>query len=238
MPSHDIFICYSSKDEATAHAVVRFLEGRGRKCWISSRDVRPGRNYQESIVQAIQTAKLIVFLFSDSSNRTGEVKKELSLASSFDVAVIPLRLSAAKPNSALLYELATRQWIDAYHDLDAALEHMLAAVEETLRIGLPAQDAAGSETSVQLEPSELPRPPPNAERARPPIVAPGTEEFEALRALLARHVGPIAKLFVEKAATDAKSLDELCEKLANHVRATPDRSAFLRAARARLSLGP
>src|SRR6266566_4263850 len=74
MPSHDIFICFSSKDEATAHAVVRFLEGRGRKCWISSRDVRPGRNYQESIVQAIQTAKLIVFLFSEYSNKTTEVK--------------------------------------------------------------------------------------------------------------------------------------------------------------------
>jgi TIR domain len=232
MSGHHIFICFSSQDEATAQTVIRFLENRGHKCWISSRDVRPGRNYQEAIVEAIQNAKLMIFLFSESSNNTAEVKKELSLASSFDLPVIPLRLSTTKPNGALLYELATRQWIDAFAEFDAALERMVAAVEESLRTAVKAPAAAASERSA-----ELPRSPPSAGRTRPPLMAPGTEEFEAIRALLARHVGPIAKLFVEKAAADASSLDELCEKLANHVRATPDRSAFLRAARARLSLG-
>jgi hypothetical protein len=237
MSGQHIFICFSSSDERTAQAVIRFLENRGHNCWISSRDVRPGRNYQESIVEAIQNAKLMIFLFSESSNKSAEVKKELSLASGFDVPVIPLRLSTTKPNGALLYELATRQWIDGFADFDAALERMVAAVDESLRPAVKAQDTAASERSVQLEPSELPRSPRSAERARAPIMAPGTEEFEAIRALLARYVGPIAKFFVEKAAADANSLDELCEKLAKHVRATPDRSAFLRAARARLSLG-
>src|SRR5580700_10712080 len=98
MGKHDIFVCYSSKDEQQARAVVRQLEAHGFTCWISSRDVHPGHNYQESIVQAIETSKSIVFLFSDSSNKTNEVKKELSLASSFDIPVIPLRLTATRPN--------------------------------------------------------------------------------------------------------------------------------------------
>ncbi len=41
-----------------------------------------------------------------------------------------------------------------------------------------------------------------------------------MRALLARHIGPIAKIFVQKAATEARSLDEFCERLAAHVSAT------------------
>src|ERR1700731_71302 len=82
MPMHDIFICYSSQDEDKARGVLTRLEARGFKCWISSRDVAPGRNYQEDIVRAIEEAKVILFLFSEASNKTSEVKKELSLASS------------------------------------------------------------------------------------------------------------------------------------------------------------
>ena len=51
-----IFICFSSKDEAIACEVVESLEFKGLKCWISSRDVPPGQNYQETIVQAIEGA--------------------------------------------------------------------------------------------------------------------------------------------------------------------------------------
>jgi hypothetical protein len=51
-----IFICYSSKDEEVARGVVQFLETQGLKCWISLRDIQPGQNYQESIVQALEQA--------------------------------------------------------------------------------------------------------------------------------------------------------------------------------------
>src|SRR3954453_15683608 len=92
MGTQGIFICFSSKDECTARGVVDFLEARGLKCWISSRDVAPGQNYQEAIVEGIAAAKVLIFLFSDFSNESDEIKKELSLTSSRGAAVIPLRL--------------------------------------------------------------------------------------------------------------------------------------------------
>src|SRR5882724_4825119 len=104
MANHEIFVCFSSKDEAAARRVVSFLEGRGVRCWISARDVEPGQNYQESIVQALEAAKAIVFLFSENSNKSGEIKKELSLGSSESIAVIPLRLAPVLPSGALRYE--------------------------------------------------------------------------------------------------------------------------------------
>src|SRR3954468_17838783 len=111
MGTYDIFICFSSKDEAAAREVVDFLEARGLKCWISSRDVGPGQNYQEAIVEAIAASKVFVFLFSDFSSKSGENKKGLSPAGRPGLPVIPLRLDSVVPTGALSYELATRQWI-------------------------------------------------------------------------------------------------------------------------------
>lgn len=234
MAAHEIFICYSSKDEAKARTVLEFLEANGFKCWISSRDVRPGRNYQESIVGAIQSAHILMFLFSEFSNTTGEVKKELSLASSFDIPVIPLRLTPTTPNAALQYELSTRQWIDAFPRLDAAFDRLLAAVHETLLTGGTAPEPSAVKVKPRRTKSDPKPQTSKAEPSRPPIVAPGSEEFEAIRTLLAHHVGPIAKILMQKAAADAQSIDEFCDQLATHVRIGAERATFLRAVRQRL----
>jgi hypothetical protein len=232
MPTHDIFICYSSQDEERARGVLTRLEAHGFKCWISSRDVAPGRNYQEDIVRAIEQTKIIVFLFSEASNRTAEVKKELSLGSSFGIAVIPLRLSPIKPNGALQYELATRQWIDAYPDLDAAFEKLFAAIEETLANGSDADVrtiADPSREQATLAPVRtVPR------QATAPAISVGSEDFEAIRGLLARHVGPIAKVLIERAVKDSRTRSEFFDKLAANVRVEAERAEFLRALRTKL----
>jgi hypothetical protein len=60
-------------------------------------------------------------------------------------------------------------------------------------------------------------------------------DLEAIRIMLARYIGPIAKMLVQKASTEAPSLDNFCERLAEYVSAPADRASFLKAARARLS---
>jgi TIR domain len=148
MSQHDVFICFSSKDETVARGVVQFLEARAIKCWISARDVEPGQNYQESIVQALESAKIIVFLFSEHSNQSGEIKKELSLGASCNIAVIPLRLSNISPSGALRYELATRQWIDLFPDREPALGRLIERINDILQRPAAAEDAASE--SIQL----------------------------------------------------------------------------------------
>jgi len=244
MRKHDVFICFSSKDEAIARGVVQFLEARAIQCWISARDVEPGQNYQESIVQALESAKIIVFLFSESSNQSGEIKKELSLAAGANIAVIPLRLSSITPSGALRYELATRQWINLFPDPEQALGKLLDRINDILERPAEAEDAASepahmAQTGAADIPVATARPLAARERTRKPaapIVAAGSEELEAVRGLLARHIGPIAKILVQKAAAEAASLEELCERLAAHVPAPADRAAFLQAARARLAV--
>jgi hypothetical protein len=241
-----IFICFSSKDAAIAREVVRFLEAEGLKCWISLRDVAPGQNYQETIVQALEAARGIVFLFSEFSRESGEIKKELSIGASVKAPVFPLRLSPIIPSGALRYELATRQWIDFFPDREAALGRLVEAIRQSLDRGPdapaaveagepPDHVAVGADMEPGSEPTKPARPRRRARSAREPIVAPGSSAFEAIRTLLARHIGPIAKVLVQKAAIQARTPDDFCEQLAAHVSAPSDRAVFLREARAKLA---
>lgn len=245
-PTH-VFICFSSKDEAVARNVVRHLEGRGLTCWISVRDVQPGENYQETIVRAVETAKGLIFLFSEDSSKSGEIKKELSLAGAANIPVFPLRLAPILPTGALRYELATRQWIDLFEDASQALNKLADTIRGTLGQSSPATIVSDPAPAIVLPPQPAPpiaaMPETGSEPAkkrirkpRAPLMTADSQEFEAIRVLLARHVGPIARMLVQKAAADAKSLEEMCGQLAEHVSKPVDRATFLKAARDRLAI--
>ena len=123
-----VFLSHASADAAAAIRLVADLEAQGVACWISSRDVGPGANFQEAIVGAIRTARAVVFLLTEASNRSDEVRKELALASGFKVPVIPVRFGAVEPAEALRYELATRQWIEGGEDTAHVAAALLVAL--------------------------------------------------------------------------------------------------------------
>jgi TolB-like protein len=111
--SRPVFISYATADRKQALAVCKSLERRDIDCWISTRDVPPGANYQEAIVRAIREARAMVLVFSEAANNSDEIKKELSLASRHHLPVMALRIDDVEPSDAFAYELSTRQWIDA-----------------------------------------------------------------------------------------------------------------------------
>jgi hypothetical protein len=158
-----IFISHSSKDLAVAQTVCAALESRGLKCWIASRDVGAGDNFQEAIVTAIRTAKVMVLVFSDNANNSTEIKKELALASQNKVAVIPARVEDVVPAAALAYELATRQWINLFNDWEGEIETLCERIKQILP---PAASAPS-----QPQPAAQPPLPPTGAIALPTAAA-------------------------------------------------------------------
>ena len=139
---HPVFISYATADRAEALKVCKAIEHRGTQCWISIRDVRPGENYQEAIVQSIRTACAVVLVFSDAANTSDEIKKELSLASRYNVPVIALRLKDVEPIDAFAYELSTRQWINAFEGWDKSLDTLVGRLAQISGSGTVAAAAA------------------------------------------------------------------------------------------------
>lgn len=125
-----VFVSYATSDRKEALAVCKAIERRGPKCWISTRDVEPGENYQESIVRALRGARAMVLVFSDAANNSDEIKKELSLASRYRIPVMALRIEDVDPSDAFAYELSTRQWIDAFENWDKSIDALVRKIEQ------------------------------------------------------------------------------------------------------------
>ena len=161
--SASVFISYASQDAKVANTLCKALEGRGFKCWIASRDIAPGENFQVAIVRAIRAAKIMLLVFTGNSNNSEEMAKELALASQSKLIVVPLRIDDVKPNDAFSYEFATRQWIDFFIDWETAIEQLAQRIAAAL----------GYEPVPVLEPvaaaAEAAPPPPPA----PPVPEPG-----------------------------------------------------------------
>src|SRR5580698_1443497 len=67
---HDVFLSYSSLDKLAADAVCHGLEAKGIRCWIAPRDQVAGQPYGEQITAAIETAQVMVLVFSDHVNKS------------------------------------------------------------------------------------------------------------------------------------------------------------------------
>ncbi len=123
-----VFVSYATADRKQALSVCEAIESRGTKCWISTRDVEPGENYQEAIVRSIREAGAMVLVFSKSANNSDEIKKELSLASRYRVPVMTVRIEDVEPSDAFAYELSTRQWIDAFDGWDRSINSLVGRI--------------------------------------------------------------------------------------------------------------
>jgi formylglycine-generating enzyme required for sulfatase activity len=153
-----VFISHSSRDVKIARGICEAIESRGVACWISGRDVGPGENYGDAIVDAIERAQAMVLVFSSNANNSQEIKKELALASQHRVAVIPVRVEDITPSQAFRYELATRQWIDMFVDWDQALKKLTDKIVAIQGIGRPEGDAPPPKPTPSHQSAQLKAP--------------------------------------------------------------------------------
>ena len=139
--AHDAVVSYSSKDQAVADAVVKSLEYRGIKCWISSRDVRAGADWAASIIEAVDSCRVLVLILTTNSNDSPHVAREVERAISRKTALVPLRVGSPALSRSMQYYVGVRQWLDASNPpTDAQLRTLAQAVEDVLATGAVPDD--------------------------------------------------------------------------------------------------
>jgi hypothetical protein len=134
--SNHVFVSHSHDDSPAADLIVKALEERGVACWIAPRDVPAGGSYAESILNAIESASCFVLIYSQSSNVSSHVMREVERALKFDVNIVPIRFDDSTPSKSLDYLLATVHWLAIAPDardrsIIKAAEQILAAVAKS-----------------------------------------------------------------------------------------------------------
>lgn len=110
--NHDVFISYSRKDTDTVAHIRALLEENGIAYWIDKTGIFSGQRFKEVIVDAIDTAKAVLFISSVNSNRSKNVIKEIGTADKLDKIVVPLRLDDAPYDKNIIYDVANVDHIE------------------------------------------------------------------------------------------------------------------------------
>jgi hypothetical protein len=143
--AHDVFISHSKKDKTVADAVCGTLEKQGIRCWIAPRDVPPGQSWPAAIVEAISNSKVFVLVFSDGSNQSKQVVKEVGEAFDTGIPIVPLRIQDVKPSQEMGYYIKSIHWLDALtppmeRHLDKLAESVAALLSVEEKDQLPAAE--------------------------------------------------------------------------------------------------
>jgi len=131
--AHEVFISYASPNKAAADAVCAGLEQRSIRCWIAPRDIVPGLPWAESIIDAIEGSRVMLLLFSEASNKSVQVQREVERAVHKDVPLVPVRIENVMPTRTMEYFISSQHWFDAIQTpMEQHLDRMAQAVKAHL----------------------------------------------------------------------------------------------------------
>lgn len=146
-----IFLSHSSKDADVALRICEQLEKNGTKCFIAPRDIRPGKEYAEEIINGIDESAAVVLLMSEAANRSPHVLREVEHAVSGGTPILVYKLEDVVLSKSMEYFLMTHQWVSSkpqedYADIVAFARDLAEREKES---GRSAETDGGTDQSAQ-----------------------------------------------------------------------------------------
>jgi hypothetical protein len=140
-----VFISHAHQDRSSAEQLLAALESRGIKCWSAPRDVAPGGSYAESILRGIESSSCFVLVFTQHSNLSPHVLREVERALNLGINIIPVRFDDSGISKSLDYLLATVHWLSATAEPRArALQHAVEQIASCVASGDQSPPAPAS----------------------------------------------------------------------------------------------
>ena len=200
----DVFISYTTKDKQWADMACAVLEGHRVRCWIAPRDITPGTEWGAAILDAINSCRMMVLIFSANTNGSEHVRREVDRATGKRLTVLLFRVEDVKPAGSLEYALCTRHWLDAFTPpMERQMNRLAEAVRSLLGVDRPTDGP----------PPEPPRSPRSSRLRRRLIAA---------TALLAVAVGGV--IYATRDRTDTAGPKRDGPEVARHDRDEPGKS--------------
>ncbi|HUE62985.1 MAG TPA: TIR domain-containing protein [Rhizomicrobium sp.] len=130
----EIFISYRRADEAWARLLHSQLRAEGVEAWYDAH-VGAGQDWRISTAKALQASQIFVLLFSANAAQSSDIAKELAAAVFEKKLIVPVRLENIAPSGAFLYELASRNWVNAFENTEAKLAELAKGLAQMVRSG-------------------------------------------------------------------------------------------------------
>lgn len=148
--SGEIFISYRRSDQAKAALLYDLLKARGVDAWYDAL-LGAGEDWRTTTAGALEKAPIFVLLFSQAASESTDIAKELAAATLEKKLVVPVRIENIRPKGAFLYELASRNWVDAYENTEEKFAKLADDLAALVKGGPKAEQAAavlGAPTGV------------------------------------------------------------------------------------------
>jgi TolB-like protein len=149
----EIFISYRRADESWARLLHAQLKAEGVDAWYDAQ-VGAGQDWRTATARALESSRVFVLLFTRAAAQSDDIAKELAAATFSRKLIVPVRIEDIQPSGAFLYELASRNWVNAFENTEARLGELAKSLAELVRSGatdpatLPFDRNAGIATTA------------------------------------------------------------------------------------------
>ena len=150
MAQEEVFVSYSREDNDKVLALTAKLRAAGVPLWMDVRSIDGAAMWGEEIVNALEKAKVLLLMVSESSVRSHNVTKEVLLASERKGHILPVDLEPTQIPPGLKYPLAGIHHIEYYHGNPD--EHFQAILRSLERVGVTIS-APRSEPAAATDPA-------------------------------------------------------------------------------------
>lgn len=223
MTHHDVFISYSTLDKPISDAACAALEKHGIRCWVAPRDITPGADWSDAIIDAIADCRVCLLILSTASNQSDQVKREVQNAVSEAKPILPFRIEDVALSKHMRYFIGTPHWLDA---LTPPMERHLQKMVETVSGLIAALDDKAGEAA----------PPAPAHLAA--SFPWDSDRLARIEAALRQFLGPLGRTLVQEAASAAIGYEDLCGRLAEHILSERERQTFTARCQALIPAAP
>ena len=140
-----VFVSYSSKDHNIANLAVALLEERGHRCWVAPRDIVPGTEWGQAIIDGINTADVFLLVFSNNANTSPQILREVERAVNRGLPIIPFRIEDVMPQGSLEYFMSVPHWFDALSPpVEGHLDRLANVIDQLVSDPASAREYRGA----------------------------------------------------------------------------------------------
>lgn len=136
---YDVFISYSRKDykdEATKAeipgnpitAITEAFDQNNISYWIDREGIYSGQEFENIIIDAIDSSKVFLFVSSTNSNESKWTKSEIWEAFEEDKYIIPFKIENIDYHKSLKFKLRPLDFIEYFSDKEGAIQDLVRSV--------------------------------------------------------------------------------------------------------------